>query len=80
MEHLHLIQTHSRNYPKKYWDKYEKWLESVRDYNRGKYEIDYLSYKYHRVCYAEVMRQLKYSPVGMEYFQVRWFRSHFLRE
>ena len=74
--HLHLIQTHGRKYQKNYWVKYDKWVESVRDYKRGEYEIDWS--EKHRVCYGYVMRQLKYGPVGLQYFQVRWYRRHIL--
>ena len=74
--HLHLIRTHGRKYKKNYWVKYDKWLESVRDYKQGEYEIDYWAEKYHRVCYGDVMSQLKYSPVGRNYFEVRWYRRH----
>ena len=53
--HLHLIRTHGRKYKKNYWVKYDKWLESVRDYKQGEYEIDYWAEKYHRLCYGDVM-------------------------
>ncbi len=80
VDHLHLIQTHGRKYKKNYWVGYDKWLDSVRDYKQGQYKIDYWAKKYHCVCYNEVMTQLKYGPVGLNYFQVRWYRRHILRD
>ena len=62
---------------KKVWTKYDdKWLESVRHYKQGEYEndtwTDAWAEQYHRGCYCKVMRQLKYSPVGRNYFEVRY--------